>query len=63
MEIDEFIKELETKFWNKGTFFKPTNAMRDAVMDTIKSLLLKKNLVLISKSELTQLKYKAGLND
>lgn len=57
MDNDEFLKELNERFYNKNTFLKPRgSAIRDSVLDTIKSLLSKKNLVIISKSELDKLK-------
>ena len=61
MEHDEFIDELKEKFWNKGTFFKKHgHALEDSILSTIKSYLLKKNLVIISKTELAKLENKAA---
>ena len=58
MDIDEFINQLKEKFYNKNTWFKSGHALQDSVYDTIKSFLLKKNLVIISKAEYDQLKTK-----
>ena len=55
MDHDEFIKLLEEKFCNNGTFLKPGAACKESVMNIIKSTLLKKNLVIINKSELEKL--------
>lgn len=56
MDNDEFIRELKEKFQNKGIYFKPAFALENSIFDTIKAYLLKKNLVIISKSELDKLK-------
>ena len=58
MEIDEFINELKEKFYNKNTFLKRALDCEQSVLNTIKSFLLKKNLVIISKAEYDQLKTK-----
>ena len=55
MEIDEFIKQLDDKFYEKGTWLKSNRALKESVLATIKSHLLKKNLILVSRSELDQL--------
>jgi len=60
MEHDEFISQLKEKFYNKNTWLKPSYALQDAVLDTIKSFLLKKNLVIISRSDLSKLENKAA---
>lgn len=58
METDEFINQLKEKFYNKNTWLKSGSALENSVYDTIKSFLLKKNLVIISKAEYDQLKTK-----
>lgn len=60
MTNDEFIEQLKERFYNKNTWFKPSYALQDAVLDTIKSFLQKKNLVIISKAELSKLENKAA---
>lgn len=60
MSNEEFLEQLKEKFYNKGTWFKPSYAIQDAVLDTIKSLLQKKNLIIITKAELTELKNKVS---
>ncbi len=65
METDKFIEELKEKFYNKGTWFKGGHALQESVLATIKSFLIKKNLVIISKSELDKTKaalYKNGIS-
>jgi hypothetical protein len=56
MDTDQFISELKEKFYNKNTFFKRASDCEQSVLNTIKSYMLKKNLVLISKAEYEQLK-------
>jgi len=58
MELDQFIEKLKEKFYNKNTWFKSGSALQDSVCDTIKSFILKKNLIIISKAEYDQLKTK-----
>lgn len=62
MEIDTFITELQDKFYYKNTWLKSGHALQESVMTTIKSFLIKKNLVLISKSELDRMKYELSKN-
>ena len=56
METDKFIEELQEKFYNKNTWYKSGHALQDSVMSTIKSFIIKKNLVLIPKVELDKMK-------
>jgi len=60
MNNDQFIQDLKDKFRNKGTWMKPSYALEDAVFDTIKAYMSKKNLVIISRSDLSKLENKAG---
>lgn len=58
MNIDYFLKELEDKFFQNGTFFKRGNLAQESCLNIIKSYLLKKNLVIVSKVEWERLKRK-----
>ena len=58
MDIDYFLKELDDKFFQNGTFFKHGNAAQESCLDVIKSYVLKKNLVIVSKVEWEKLKNK-----
>jgi hypothetical protein len=58
MDIDYFLKELKDKFFQNGTFFKRGNAAQESCLNVIKSYLLKKNLVIVSKVEWDKLKNK-----
>lgn len=58
MEHDEFIRELKEKFFRKGTWFKCGSVIEQSVLETIKALLLKKNLIIVSKVEWDRLNTK-----
>ena len=51
MNIDYFLQELDDKFFQNGTFFKHGNAAQESCINVIKSYFLKKNLVIVSKTE------------
>lgn len=55
MELDQLLKELKEKFYNKNTFLKSAHACEESVLQTIKSLFLKKNLIIVSKVEYEEL--------
>lgn len=56
MEIDELLEILKEKFYNKNTFGKHRQACEESVLQTIKGTLLKKNLILVNKTEYEKLK-------
>lgn len=60
MEIDEFITLIGDKLYQKNTWAKSGHALQESVMETIKGQLLKKNLVLVHKTEYEDLKTRVG---
>lgn len=58
MNIDYFLQELDDKFFQNGTFFKHGKAAQESCINVIKSYFLKKNLVIVSKTEWEKLKKK-----
>lgn len=51
VELKKVIAELSEKFYNNNTFLKPAAAARESVIQTIIAYFLKKNLVIVSRSE------------
>ena len=55
MELNKLLEELKERFWRNNTFFKSSHACEESVLQTIKSLFLKKNLIIVSKVEYEEL--------
>jgi hypothetical protein len=51
MTPQEFIENLKDHFWNKNKTLHFAQSQTNSMFDTIKSYLLKKNLVVVSKVE------------
>lgn len=58
MNNDSFLKELEERFYQNGVFLKKGSASQKSCLNVIKSYLLKKNLVIVSKVDYERLKNK-----
>lgn len=55
IELNKLIDDLSEKFWNNFTFSKPASAARESVLQTIKAYFLKKDLVIVSRTEYEKL--------
>lgn len=55
VELNKLIDDLSEKFWNNNTFSKPAPSARESVLQTIKAYFLKKDLVIVSRSEYEKL--------
>ena len=55
VELNKLIDDLSEKFWNNNTFSKPAAAARESVLQTIKAYFLKKDLVIVSRTEYEKL--------
>ena len=55
VELNKLIDDLSEKFWNNNTFSKSAPAAKESVLQTIKAYFLKKDLVIVSRTEYEKL--------